>query len=82
MTDAFRRELKPWKIHVSIVAPGTVETHIWDKGYAEADRLMAGLSTPAKELYTNTFSSGRKIVEKARRRAIPAEVVAKPSAKP
>jgi len=77
ITDAFRRELKSWDIHVSIIAPGTVETPIWEKGYAEADKLMAELSTPAKEFYANTFSTGRKIMEKARRRSIGAEVVAK-----
>ena len=77
ITDAFRRELKPWGIHVSIVAPGTVETPIWDKGYAESDKLIAGLSPLAKEFYANTFASGRKIVEKGRRRAIRPEGVAR-----
>ncbi|MGD1157325.1 MAG: SDR family oxidoreductase, partial [Terriglobia bacterium] len=29
LTDALRVELRPWKIHVSIVEPGNIQTPIW-----------------------------------------------------
>jgi len=76
LTDALRRELQPWGIRVSIVELGTVETAIWDKGGAETDKLLAELPAYAKDLYADALSSGLKMMEEARRSAIPSETVA------
>ena len=32
LSDALRRELRPWKIHVGVIEPGVVKTPIWSKG--------------------------------------------------
>jgi NAD(P)-dependent dehydrogenase (short-subunit alcohol dehydrogenase family) len=77
LTDSLRRELLPWNIHVSIVEPGVIETPIWEKSYAVADAMEAELPPQAKELYAESFSTGRGFIEKLRRRAIPPEAVAK-----
>ena len=39
LTDAFRIELHPWGIHVSLIEPGPVETPLWSKTH-----LLAGMS--------------------------------------
>src|SRR5215813_439446 len=39
LTDAFRIELLPWGIHVSLIEPGPVETPLWSKTH-----LLAGMS--------------------------------------
>ncbi|HEV2664511.1 MAG TPA: SDR family oxidoreductase [Blastocatellia bacterium] len=39
LTDAFRIELHPWGIHVSLIEPGPVETPLWSKSH-----LLAGMS--------------------------------------
>src|SRR3990167_8889469 len=57
VTDAFRRELRPWRIPVSIIDPGTVETAIWDSGKAAMDALHAQLPPPARQLYEEEFSA-------------------------
>ena len=31
LTDAFRVELSPWKLHVSLIEPGSIATPGWDK---------------------------------------------------
>ena len=77
VTDSLRRELLPRDIFVSIVEPGYTETPIWDKGYDQADQLMAGFAEPAKDLYVNPFNKGRKFLDKGRHQAISPEVIAK-----
>lgn len=39
LTDAFRIELRPWGIHVSLIEPGTVATPLWSKNH-----LLAGMN--------------------------------------
>ena len=51
LTDTLRMELRPWSLHVSIVAPGVVATPIWAKSVAAADRLLQALPREAHELY-------------------------------
>src|SRR5215510_4507027 len=50
LTDAFRIELRPWGIHVSLIEPGPVATPLWSKTH-----LLAGMSgergAAAGELY-------------------------------
>ena len=36
--DVFRQELRPWGIGVSIIEPGSIDTPIWERGEANADR--------------------------------------------
>lgn len=77
LTDSLRRELMPWKIHVSIVEPGVIETPIWEKSYTVAEAIESGLPSQAKELYAQSFAVGRRFIEKLHRRAIPPDAVAK-----
>lgn len=77
LTDSLRRELMPWKIHVSIIEPGVIETPIWEKSYAVADAIESGLPSQARELYAESFATGRRFIKKLHRRAIPPEAVAK-----
>src|SRR5262245_9855528 len=39
LTDAFRIELRPWGIHVSLIEPGPVATPLWSKPH-----LLAGMN--------------------------------------
>jgi hypothetical protein len=60
-----------------VVEPGVVETPIWEKGMGETEKMLAELPPLAEELYSEMISAGRKIMERGRRRAISATVVAK-----
>lgn len=73
--DAFRQELRPWGISVSIVEPGTIDTPIWERGESEADRVGAGV--PARdELYGRAIERYREVIRKTAARGIPPHRVA------
>ncbi|NIM97399.1 MAG: SDR family NAD(P)-dependent oxidoreductase [candidate division Zixibacteria bacterium] len=76
LTDSLRRELLPSGIHVSIVEPGAIETPIWDKSFAKADKVHVDLPAHAREIYAAAASAVRKLMEKSRRHAVPPEAVA------
>ncbi len=76
LTDALRRELLPWGIHVSTIEPGMVETPIWGKTLAAVKELRAELPVKPERLYAERFSAGLKFMEVLRRHAVPPEVVA------
>jgi len=77
LTDALRRELLPSGIHVSLIAPGSVESAIWDKIDGEVARMEAGLPAEARERYGRTGNSISNLWKKAHYRAIPPEAVAR-----
>ncbi|AXT85800.1 short-chain dehydrogenase/reductase [Aeromicrobium sp. A1-2] len=76
MAESLRRELKPWGIGVSVLAPATVATPIWDKASADIDAVAAGLPPRAVELYGPGIESMRAISQGARAGGIPASQVA------
>jgi NAD(P)-dependent dehydrogenase (short-subunit alcohol dehydrogenase family) len=73
--DVFRQELRPWKISVSIVEPGSIDTPIWDRGERAADEI--GERTPHREeLYGKAIAAYRKVARDLAERGIPPEKVA------
>ncbi len=51
LSDALRRELRPWRIQVSIVEPGAIRTAIWEKGRQTGDAIFAQAPPEAETLY-------------------------------
>ncbi len=49
--DVLRRELAPWKISVSLIQPGSVETPIWDKAVAAAEPLLESVDEQQRARY-------------------------------
>lgn len=49
--DVLRRELAPWKISVSLIQAGSVETPIWEKTIAATQPLLDGLDDDQRALY-------------------------------
>jgi NAD(P)-dependent dehydrogenase (short-subunit alcohol dehydrogenase family) len=76
MAESLRRELKPWGIGVSVLAPATVATPIWDKAGADVDEIVAKLPARAVELYGPGIATMRSISKDARTGGIPASKVA------
>ncbi len=73
--DVFRQELRPWKISVSIVEPGSIATPIWDRGEQRADEI--GERTPQREaLYGKAIAAYRKVIKDTAERGIPPEKAA------
>jgi NAD(P)-dependent dehydrogenase (short-subunit alcohol dehydrogenase family) len=75
LCDAWRAELAPWSIEVSLVEPGEVATPIWDKGLEAADRLVTRMPPEALQRYGAVVDAVRRAAEKAAKNgASPASV--------
>jgi len=71
MSDSLRLELRPWNIHVALIEPGPIQSEIW----AKAGSLE--FSCEAEAMYPKLLVTGRKILERAVRTALPAERVSR-----
>jgi len=76
-TDALRRELHPWGIHVAIIEPGIIATPIWDKGLDDARTWFDRLPAPARGLYDRAFASTQAATEAMQATATPPAAVAR-----
>jgi NAD(P)-dependent dehydrogenase (short-subunit alcohol dehydrogenase family) len=75
LNDALRLELRPWRVHVSIIEPGAVATPIWSKSEAEAVRMQDALPAEATRLYGTAMAALRRGAAHAERGAIPPDAV-------
>ncbi len=75
--DALRRELLPWKLSVSIVQPGAIQTPIWEKSKSAADEIIEKLPERAHELYGGAIEKVQGLVDERSASAAPVEKVAK-----
>lgn len=57
IADAFRRELAPWNVRVSVVEPGRIATPIWEKSVADGHERMAQLPPEAVAYYDDLMQS-------------------------
>jgi NAD(P)-dependent dehydrogenase (short-subunit alcohol dehydrogenase family) len=76
MAESLRRELLPWGFRVSVLAPATVNTPIWDKAKGEVAEIVAGLPPHGVELYGDAIRSMQSIVDGANDAGIEPSVVA------
>ena len=51
LSDSLRRELRPWKIPVSIVEPGVIKTPIWEKSINLVEDIVAEMPPEAEKYY-------------------------------
>lgn len=75
ISDSLRLELKPLGVSVTLVAPGAVESEIWDKGKAFRDGISRDNDPEIVRLYEPLIKFGSKLTEIVKK--IPASVVAK-----
>jgi NAD(P)-dependent dehydrogenase (short-subunit alcohol dehydrogenase family) len=76
VTDALRKELRPWGIRVVAIEPGSIDTEIWRKGTEQANAVADGLPPEGKRLYGATIPKVLKLSERLAKNAIPADRVA------
>jgi NAD(P)-dependent dehydrogenase (short-subunit alcohol dehydrogenase family) len=76
LSDAMRRELRPWGIHVALVEPGNVKTRIWEKGRSQVDELRAKAPAETVERYAANIARVEKFIALAERNGVAPEKVA------
>lgn len=77
LSDALRLELRPWDIHVALVEPGRIDTPIFAKANARADRLLKQMPAEAELLYRPMIKAVRSAIEIRLQSANPPDRVAK-----
>jgi len=77
LTDSLRMELRPWKMHVSIVEPGFIQTPIASKSLAAAEELRAQLPAEALQLYGPNLRAVGEATQREAAQAAPTDVVVK-----
>lgn len=76
LAESWRRELLPWGIGVSTLAPATVSTPIWDKAEVDVDAVVESLPPEAQTYYGQAIAGMQKIVAGADAAGIPPSKVA------
>lgn len=76
LSDALRRELRPWGIHVALIEPGAVATPIWAKSIAEADAAVSAAPPELNERYGEVVAAIRRQSEKNATDGVPPQEVA------
>ena len=59
LSDAFRLELKPHGVQVSVIICGSINTPIWEKGNQLSNRIINSFPPQASELYAKQASNLR-----------------------
>jgi NAD(P)-dependent dehydrogenase (short-subunit alcohol dehydrogenase family) len=81
ISDGLRMELRPWKIHVSVVQPGATQTAIWGTSINRAVENAERFTEEAKKRYGRVLDAMVKRGGEAPKRAVPplrvAEVIAR-----
>jgi NAD(P)-dependent dehydrogenase (short-subunit alcohol dehydrogenase family) len=77
LTDALRIELRPWRMHVSLVEPGYIQTPIHNKAFAGAEALRAQLPAEALELYGPSLRAARDVFKREAASAASPQLVVK-----
>ena len=66
LSDALRRELRPWGIQVTVIEPGAIKTRIWEKGRIAGDAMLEHAPVQAQSQYG-------PLVQKVRAESVKAE---------
>ena len=61
IADGFRQELRGWRIGVSLIEPGAIETPIWDRGEKELEAALERSPVDAEGLYGKLIAAFRKL---------------------
>lgn len=76
LSDSLRIELRPWKIWVSLIEPGSVMTPIWDRSISHAKQIIANMPPVGQRLYGPLIYAMLRFGDKISKSGISAQHVA------
>jgi NAD(P)-dependent dehydrogenase (short-subunit alcohol dehydrogenase family) len=74
--DSLRRELRPWKLKVIVIEPGSIATEIWRKGAEATSEVRDSLPRQGVKDYGEVVEGFEKTLNDTASRGIPASKVA------
>ncbi len=77
VADCLRQELRPWRIGVAVIEPGSIDTAIWERGARIADEVSGRAHDSQDELYGKTIERFRAAVRRTAKRGIHPDKVAR-----
>ncbi|HEY3338665.1 MAG TPA: SDR family oxidoreductase [Propionicimonas sp.] len=77
VADAFRLELRPWRIRVSIVEPGPTSTESWRDVQKMIDGFDDQMTPSQRDLYSRHTAGLRSVAARLQSQAIPPDAVAR-----
>jgi NAD(P)-dependent dehydrogenase (short-subunit alcohol dehydrogenase family) len=66
LSDSLRVELNPWRIPVSVVEPGVINTPIWQKSLAANAGVMDEMPSESRELYGREVAAMQQFARTAK----------------
>ena len=75
VSDVLRTELRRWRIHVSLVEPGSTATPIWEKSLAAGNALAAEAPANTLAMYRADIEALRRATVRLAQAAAPADKV-------
>ena len=76
ISDSMRVELRPWRIHVACIEPGSIATPLWDRGLEAGMEQMARWPAEAHGLYGEYIPRMVDVTQRTARAGIPPARVA------
>ncbi|TMK99192.1 MAG: SDR family NAD(P)-dependent oxidoreductase [Actinobacteria bacterium] len=76
IADAWRLELRPWGVSVSLVEPAMTDTDMWRKAPEQQSSTEEAMAAHHRELYGKHLDALRRTIPRMQRMAKPAEGVA------
>jgi NAD(P)-dependent dehydrogenase (short-subunit alcohol dehydrogenase family) len=70
-----RMELHPWRIHVSVIEPGSFGTEIWRRGGEAADSTLGEVPEEKRALYDGLIAAVRRLASRTEARGKPPDAV-------
>jgi NAD(P)-dependent dehydrogenase (short-subunit alcohol dehydrogenase family) len=77
VADSLRQELRPWRIDVAVIEPGSIDTPLWERGARTVDEVGARAPAAQGELYGERLARALETAEKVGAHGISPDRVAK-----
>jgi NAD(P)-dependent dehydrogenase (short-subunit alcohol dehydrogenase family) len=76
VADSLRQELRPWRIEVAVIEPGSIDTPIWERSVSAFEEMSKHAPPAQEELYGERLAGLRRGAERTAARGIPPQKVA------
>lgn len=77
VADSLRQELRPWRIPVAVIQPGSIDTPIWESAARGLVEVTARTPAEQRELYVEKLSRAREVAMQIASHGIAPDKVAK-----